>query len=209
MLPLFFFPCWFSLNPSSSLLSMVEPKNPSLNQHSGRVETAFLRCHSWVGVVGVLGWGWDQRGWASGVVVIGEAGVGFGCGFVVGLDWGDWFLFWVLIWFWDCVLVLQCKGGRWKESKAAAVEEDDDRLGSGVHGNEEVELEVELQKKNVWFVFVCVGVCHKVEEEMDLFFIFYYFGGWGLRLWSVVVGAVVVALGSGGSGCWQWQWVCW
>ena len=87
------------------------------------------------------------------------------------------------------------------------MEEDDDREGSGVHGNEEVELEVELQKKNVWFVFVCVGVCHKVEEEMDLFFIFYYFGGWGLRLWSVVVGAVVVALGSGGSGCWQW--VCW
>ena len=87
------------------------------------------------------------------------------------------------------------------------MEEDDDREGSGVQGNEEVELEVELQKKNVWFVFVCVGVCHKVEEEMDLFFIFYYFGGWGLRLWSVVVAAVVVALGNGGSGCWQW--VCW
>ena len=83
------------------------------------------------------------------------------------------------------------------------MEEDDDRLGSGVHGNEEVELEVELQKKNVWFVFVCVGVCHKVEEEMDFFFnffiIFYYFGGWGLRLLLVVLSVTVA---DGGNGCW-------
>ena len=53
------------------------------------------------------------------------------------------------------------------------MEEDDDGEGSSVRGNEEVELEVELQKKNVWFVFVCVGVCHKVEEEMDFFFNFF------------------------------------
>ena len=72
------------------------------------------------------------------------------------------------------------------------MEEDDDRLGSGVHGNEEVELEVELQKKNVWFVFVCVGVCHKVEEEMDFFF--YYLLFWWLGV-KVVVG------GGGGCGC--------
>ena len=152
------------------------------------------------GEAGPLGWWSSERlGWVLAAVLWWDQ---------IGVSL---ILFWVLIWLWDCVLVLQCKGGRWKESKAATVEEDDDREGSGVHGNEEVELEVELQKKNVWFVFVCVGVCHKVEEEMDFFFnffiIFYYFGGWGLRLWSVVVVAVVVALGSGGSGCWQW--VCW
>ncbi|KAK7845814.1 hypothetical protein CFP56_008850 [Quercus suber] len=48
--------------------------------------------------------------------------------------------------------ILQCEGGRGKESEAVAIEEDDDGEGSGVcvrvHGNEEVEPEVELQKKN-------------------------------------------------------------
>ena len=38
-------------------------------------------------------------------------------------------------------MVLQCEGGRGKESQAAAVEEDDNGEGSGVrvHGNEEAE----------------------------------------------------------------------
>ena len=42
------------------------------------------------------------------------------------------------------------------------MEEDDDREGSSVRGNEEVELEVELQKKNMRFIFMCVGACYKV-----------------------------------------------
>ena len=72
-------------------------------------------------------------------------------------------------------MVFQCEGGRGKESEAvAAVEEDDDGEGSGVrvHGNEEVEPKVELQKKNVWFAFMCVGGCYKVKEGIDFFFFF-------------------------------------
>ena len=54
------------------------------------------------------------------------------------------------------------------------MEEDDNGEGSGVCvcGNEEAEPEVELQKKNVWFVFVCVGACYKVEEGMNFLFFF-------------------------------------
>ena len=54
------------------------------------------------------------------------------------------------------------------------MEEDDDREGSSVRGNEEVELEVELQKKNVRFIFMCVGACYKVEEGIDFYFYFIY-----------------------------------
>ena len=41
-------------------------------------------------------------------------------------------------------MVLQCEGGRGKESKAVVVEEDDDGEGSGVcvRGNEEAEPKV-------------------------------------------------------------------
>ena len=85
------------------------------------------------------------------------------------------------------------------------MEEDDDGEGSSVRGNEEVELEVELQKKNVRFIFMCVGACYKVEEGMDLFFSF-FFGGWELRLWLVMV-MVAMVVNDGGNGCWQW--VCW
>ena len=75
-----------------------------------------------------------------------------------------------LIWFWDCVLVLQCEGGRGKESEAAIMAEDDNGEESGirVRENKEAEPKVELQKKNVWFVFVCVGVCYKVDEGMEI-----------------------------------------
>ena len=57
------------------------------------------------------------------------------------------------------------------------MEEDDDGEGSGVcvRGNEKAELEVELQKKNVWFVFLCVGVCYKIEEGMNFVFYFIFF----------------------------------
>ena len=112
--------------------------------------------------------------------------------------------FWVLIRCLDCVLVLQCEGGRGKESEAAIMAEDDNGEESGirVRGNKEAEPKVELQKKNVWFVFVCVGACYKVDEGMDFFFIFYfYFGGWGSRLWLVVVAAMVVVVRGGGRGC--------
>ena len=77
-------------------------------------------------------------------------------------------------------MVLQCKGGRGKESEAAAMEEDDDEEGSGVcvhvrvRGNEEAKPKVELQKKNVWFVFMCVGACYKVEEGLDFFSFFFW-----------------------------------
>ena len=62
------------------------------------------------------------------------------------------------------------------------MEEDDDEEGSGVYvcvcvhvrGNEEAEPKVKLQKKNVWFVFMCVGACYKVEEGMDLFSFFFW-----------------------------------
>ena len=50
------------------------------------------------------------------------------------------------------------------------MEKDDDEEGSSVRGNEEVELEVELQKKNMMFIFMCVGACYKVEEGMNFFF---------------------------------------
>ena len=112
-----------------------------------------------------------------------------------------------LIWFWDCVLVLQCEGGRGKESEAAIMAEDDNGEESGirVRGNKEAKPKVELQKKNVWFVFVCVGACNKVDEGMDFFFYFFYFlfyfGGWGSRLWLVVVAAMVVVVRGGGRGC--------
>ena len=54
------------------------------------------------------------------------------------------------------------------------MEEDDEGEGSGVcvRGNEKAELEVELQKKNVWFVFLYVGACYKIEEGMNFFFFF-------------------------------------
>ena len=71
------------------------------------------------------------------------------------------------------------------------MEEDDNGEGSSVRGNEEVELEVELQKKNVRFIFMCVGACYKVEEGMDLFFFFFW--------WLGV--EVVVGDGDGGYGC--------
>ena len=73
------------------------------------------------------------------------------------------------------------------------MEEDDNREGSGVRvcGNEEAKPEVELQKKNVWFVFMCVGACYKVEEGMNLFFFFFKF--WWLR--------VEVVVGGGGCDC--------
>ena len=53
------------------------------------------------------------------------------------------------------------------------MEEDDEGEGSGVcvRGNEKAELEVELQKKNVWFVFLYVGACYKIEEGMNFFFL--------------------------------------
>ena len=57
------------------------------------------------------------------------------------------------------------------------MEENDDGEGSGVRvrGNKKAELEVELQKKNVWFVFLCVGVCYKIEEGMNFVFYFIFF----------------------------------
>ena len=79
------------------------------------------------------------------MVVIGEAGVGVGCGFVEGSNRGEFDLILGL----DLVLGL-CFGftmqRRGKESEAAAVEKDDDGEGSGVHvrGNEEAKPEVEL-----------------------------------------------------------------
>ena len=57
------------------------------------------------------------------------------------------------------------------------MEKDDDGEGSGVRvcGNEEEEPKVELQKKNVWFVFLCVGACYKIEEGMNFVFYFIFF----------------------------------
>ena len=68
-----------------------------------------------------------------------------------------------LIWFWDCVLVLQCEGGRGKESEAAIMAEDDNGEESGirVRENKEAEPKVELQKKNV----VCFCVCGCVLQS--------------------------------------------
>ncbi|KAK9992743.1 hypothetical protein SO802_027728 [Lithocarpus litseifolius] len=84
--------------------------------------------------------------------------------FLVGVETGEarlqewwsserlgWILVAVLWW-----VQIGCEGGRGKESKAAAVEEDDNGEGSGVRGNKEAKPKVELQKKNVWFVFMCV-----------------------------------------------------
>ena len=79
------------------------------------------------------------------MVVIGEAGVGVGCGCVVGSNRGEF----DLILGHDLVLGL-CFGftvqRRGKESEAATMEKDDDGEGSGVHvrGNEEAKPEVEL-----------------------------------------------------------------
>ena len=113
-----------------------------------------------------------------------------------------------LIWFWNCVLVLQCEGGRGKESEAAIMAKDDNGEESGirVRGNKEAKPKVELQKKNVWFVFVCVGGCYKVDEGMDFFFFFYLFilvvggqgcGWWWWQLWLWLCAVVVVGVSSG------------
>ena len=108
-----------------------------------------------------------------------------------------------LIWFWDCVLVLQCEGGRGKESEAAIMAKDDNGEESGicVRGNKEAEPKVELHKKNVWFVFVCVGATKLMKGWTFFSFLFIYFGGWGSRLWLVVVAAMVVVVRGGGRGC--------
>ena len=84
-----------------------------------------------------------------------------------------------------------------------AKDDNGEESGICVRENKEAEPKVELHKKNVWFVFVCVGACYKVDEGMDFFFffIFFYFGGWGSRLWLVVVAAMVVVVRGGGRGC--------
>nr|POE70398.1 hypothetical protein CFP56_71202 [Quercus suber] len=115
-----------SLNPSSSLLSMVKPKNPSLSRHSDRVESAFL------GIILKSAWSVFLTG-----VETEEAGP---------LQWWSserlgWVLGAVLWW-----VQIGCERGRGEESEVVVVEEDDDEEGSDVHvcvrGNEEAEPEV-------------------------------------------------------------------
>ena len=80
-----------------------------------------------------------------------------------------------------------------------AKDDNGEESGICVRGNKEAEPKVELHKKNVWFVFVCVGACYKVDEGMDFFFFLF---------WWLGVKVVVGGGGSYGCGCARWwSWV--
>ena len=85
-----------------------------------------------------------------------------------------------------------------------AKDDNGEESGIRVRENKEAEPKVELQKKNVWFVFVCVGVCYKVDEGMDFFFFFFILvvwgqgcGWWWWQLWLWLCAVVVVGVSSG------------